>query len=327
LLNDPDSYVVTDSTFANADNLPDSFLEDLRNKYEGTRLGRQELNAEMLEDIPGALWQREWIDSTRITNSTPDEVAKRCVRIVVSIDPAITSGEDSDLTGIIAGGIDEVGHGYVLADETCRETPNVWAARAIALLKRFRGDLIVGETNNGGDMIESTLRNVDENVPYRKITASRGKYVRAEPIAAIYEQHRIHHVGTFDDLEDECCMFTVDNVAQNSPNRVDATVWCMSELFDSPMTFGALSVLSAEVNKSPEQRRAEELDMRKVRTSSLQKPVTGKETLSCPECNSKSTHTAGSMKHCSVCGLSWVGEPLMGLGGSKPRYDLLMKGR
>ena len=327
LCKDPDTRVTTGSTYDNAKNLPKSFIDSILAKYEGTRLGEQELYAKLLDDVPGALWKRAWIENCRILGETPEQVALRCARVVVAIDPAITSGENADSTGIVAMGIDERGHGYVLADWTCRESPRDWAAKAIALLERFKGDLIVGETNNGGDMVESTIRMVNENTPFRKVTATRGKFVRAEPIAALSEQGRIHFVGNFPDLEDQMCTFTPDNIAANSPDNCDSMVWAATELFDSPMTFGALSVLSAEVNKSPEQRMAEDLEMRKVRTSSLQKPVVGKETLSCSECGSKSIHVAGSMRHCSVCGFAWVGDALVGLGGSKPRYDLLAKGR
>ena len=155
-------------------------------------------------------------------------------RIVVAIDPAVTAGEDSDETGIVICGRGVDGHGYVLRDLSCRLSPEGWARRAIGGYREFHADRIVAEVNNGGDMVESTVRMVDANVSFRKLHASRGKVVRAEPIAALYEQGKVHHVGSFDQLEDQMCLFTADNVAGNSPDRVDALVWALTELFGGP---------------------------------------------------------------------------------------------
>ena len=217
------TVVTSGSTYENRENLARPFLEQIITKYEGTRLGRQELNGELLDDIPGALWTRAAIDALRVKEHP---VLRR---IVVAIDPAVTSGEDSDETGIVAVGKADDGQIYVLADETCRESPLGWASRAIDLFRRLKADRIVAEVNNGGDLVEATLRQVDRFVPYTAVHASRGKRSRAEPIAALYEQGKAHHVGAFDALEDQMCMFTPDGF-DGSPDHVDALVWGATEL-------------------------------------------------------------------------------------------------
>jgi predicted phage terminase large subunit-like protein len=220
---DKSTAITTGSTYENRANLARPFLEQIVTKYEGTRLGRQELEGELLEDIPGALWQRSQIDKLRVAE------APTLKRVVVAIDPAVTSGEDSDETGIVAIGKAEDGQLYVLEDATCRESPAVWARRAVELYKRLKADRIVAEVNNGGDLVEATIRTVDKHVPYTAVHASRGKRSRAEPIAALYEQGKVHHVGTFDALEDQMCMFTPDGY-DGSPDHVDALVWGATEL-------------------------------------------------------------------------------------------------
>jgi phage terminase large subunit-like protein len=234
-----DVVVTRGSTFANAANLAGPFLDAIRKRYEGTRLGRQELNAELLSDTPGALWQLTWLDAARV------EKAPDLERVVVAIDPAVTSGEDADETGIIAAGI--VGdHAYVLEDASGRYQPHEWAQKAINLYRKHSADRIVAEVNNGGAMVESTIRMVDPNVSYRAVHASRGKVVRAEPVSALYEQSRVHHVGTFALLEDQLCSFTSDfdrGRAGYSPDRLDALVWALTELMVSgaqpvPAVFG-----------------------------------------------------------------------------------------
>ncbi len=191
----------------------------------------------MLSDTPGALWQQDWLDRDRV------ERAPELKRIVISIDPAVTSGEDADETGIIVAGIDADRHGYVLEDLSGRYQPHEWAAVAIAAYRRHKADRIVAEVNNGGAMIEGTLRMVDSTVSYRGVHASRGKAIRAEPISALYEKRMIHHVGTFEKLEDQLCSFTSDfDRARSgySPDRLDALVWCFTELLVTgmaPMNF------------------------------------------------------------------------------------------
>jgi predicted phage terminase large subunit-like protein len=221
------------STFENSDNLAPPFLEAIRRKYENTRLGRQELHAEILSDVPGSLWQLQWIDDARVKALPWDGLQ----RVVVAIDPATTSGEDSDETGIICAGVDHVGDGYILDDASGRWQPGEWAAKAIDLYRRHQADRIVGETNNGGDMIENVLRSIDSTIAYKGIHASRGKVTRAEPISTFYEQHRVHHLGSFPILEDQMCAFTRDHSRAStgySPDRADALVYALTELMLTP---------------------------------------------------------------------------------------------
>ena len=236
LIADPTTVITRGSTYDNRANLAPAFLQQIVRKYEGTRLGRQELNAEILDDVPGALWSRALIEETRwpVHRNIP-----ALVRIVVAIDPAASTGEDSDETGIIVAGKDANGHGYVLADQSGRYPPTEWARAAIALYRQHKADRIVAEVNNGGDMVEATIRMVDPNVSYAKVHASRGKVIRAEPVAALYEQRRIHHVGAFPTLEDQQCAFTTDfdrKAAGFSPDRVDALVWAFADLLVEQMS-------------------------------------------------------------------------------------------
>ena len=255
LLADPTTVVVRGSTYANRDNLAPAFLQQIISKYEGTRLGRQELDAEVLDDVPGALWNRARLEELRwpAYRSVPE-----LVRIVVAIDPAVTSGEDSDETGIIVAGKDAEGHGYVLDDSSGRYTPIEWANTAIGLYRKHKADRIVAEVNNGGDMVEATLRMVDKNISFKAVHASRGKVMRAEPVAALYEQGRMHHVGTFPTLEDQMCAFTIDldRVALGySPDRVDALVWAFSDLLVAPMPGEGIFELYRQQAKREAQQR------------------------------------------------------------------------
>ena len=176
-------------------------------RYEGTRIGRQELLAELLEDVPGALWTRKNIDANRIKpdagGSYPIQWDK-IERIVVAIDPAVTNKATSDETGIVVCALTLSHHVLVLADRSKRSSANDWARTAVDAYRYFRADRIIGEANNGGDLIESVLRNVDPSIPYKSVWASRGKVIRAEPVASIYEQNRAHHAGPgLEQLEDE----------------------------------------------------------------------------------------------------------------------------
>ena len=228
--------IVRGSTFENAANLAETALTELRLRYEGTRLGRQELYGEIIDDIDGALWTRAIIDQNRETEQPP------LVRVVVAIDPAVTSGEGSDETGIVVAGISGDGHYYVLEDLTTRTSPDGWARIAVDAFHRHKADRIIGETNNGGDMIELLLRQVDPSISYHKVTATRGKIVRAEPIAALYEQARAHHIGQFPQLEDQMCNYTLDS--KQSPDRMDAMVWAMTELMTSQTAMMGLAALA-----------------------------------------------------------------------------------
>jgi predicted phage terminase large subunit-like protein len=235
-----DVVVTRGSTYENRANLAPGFFDQVIRKYEGTRLGRQELNAELLDDTPGALWSHGIIDAAR------QAAAPNLTRIVVAIDPAATSGEDADETGIVVVGKDNQGHGYVLADASGKYQPIEWAKIAIAAYRAHRADRIVAETNNGGEMVAATLRMVDPNVPFTAVHASRGKVTRAEPVSALYEQGRMHHIGTFPQLEDQMTNFTSDfdrNAAGYSPDRVDSLVWGCTELLVEPMKgFGIYEV-------------------------------------------------------------------------------------
>jgi len=227
LIADPKVVVSRGTTAENRANLAPAFLDQIVRRYQGTRLGRQELDAEILDDMPGGLWRRETIEATRM-NALPE-----LSRVVVAIDPAVSASEKADETGIIAVGRDGNGHGYVLADASGRYAPAQWARLAIAVYSTHQADRIVAEINNGGEMVESTLRMIDPNVPFSAVRAARGKVARAEPVAALYEQGRIHHIGAFPLLEDQMCAFTSDfdrNAAGYSPDRVDALVWAVTEL-------------------------------------------------------------------------------------------------
>jgi phage terminase large subunit-like protein len=232
LLADPKVVVTRGRTIENRKHLAPAFLAQIVRRYEGTRLGRQELDGEILDDMPGALWNHALIDAARVS------AAPELTRIVVAIDPAVSSGEHSDETGIIVAGKTGEGHGYVLADLSGHHRPAEWAKAAITACHTHGADRIVAEVNNGGEMVEATLRMIDPNVPYAAVHAARGKVARAEPVATLYEQGRIHHLGALPQLEDQMCAFSSDfdrDSAGYSPDRVDALVWALSELFVEPM--------------------------------------------------------------------------------------------
>jgi len=219
-----DVVITRGSTFQNSANLAPGFLNQIVGRYEGTRLGRQELYAELLLDTPGALWNLEQLDQCRRESLPPLQ------RVVVAIDPAASSHEGSDETGIIVAGKDGHGYGWVLADLSGRFAPADWAKVAIGAYHSHCADRIVAEVNNGGEMVEATLRMIDPNIPYSAMHASRGKVTRAEPVSALYEQGKVHHVGTFPVLEDQMVTFTADRAGDTPDDRVDALVWALSEL-------------------------------------------------------------------------------------------------
>lgn len=230
LMNDPACHVTHGSTRENFENLASTFISIITKKYEGTRLGRQELEGEVLDDNPNALFKREDIEKARI----PPQALPSLKRVVVGVDPSVTSKEDSDLAGIVCMGMtvhaDGREHGYVLDDESLIATPRGWARKAVDLYHRRSADRLVAEVNNGGDMVEETIRAVDENISYEAVRASRGKAIRAEPISALYEQGRIHHVGCLAKLEDEMCSYD-PLTSEKSPDRMDALVWAAAALF------------------------------------------------------------------------------------------------
>ena len=222
--------VTRGSTFDNAANLADDFLAELKAKYEGTRLGRQELEAEILTDKPGALWTYTRLEECR--RAERPEILKR---VVVAVDPPVTSGEDADECGIVCAAVGPDGHAYVLDDWSERGlSPKQWADKATRLYVEQQADCIVAEANQGGEMITQIFRDIDSSIPVRLTwTGSRGKVTRAEPVSNLYEQGRVHHVGFFKALEDQMCEFTPDfdrKTAGYSPDRVDALVWAISYL-------------------------------------------------------------------------------------------------
>lgn len=214
------------STHENRVNLAESFLQEIVGRFEGTRLGRQELNAEVLDDVPGALWTRAMLDGTRV-KAAPD-----MVRVVVAVDPSGTKGDGGgDDIGIVVAGKGVDGRCYVIADRSCNLSPDGWGRRAVAAYSEFRADRIVAERNFGGAMVEHVIRSIDRSVSYREVTASRGKIARAEPVAALYEQGRVSHVGAFAQLEDQLCQMTGSGfIGEGSPDRADAAVWAITEL-------------------------------------------------------------------------------------------------
>lgn len=229
LVKDPHCHVTRGSTYDNKQNLAPSFFSQIIKKYEGTRRGRQELLAELLEDTPGALWQRKNIDEHRI----PIEDLPVMTRIVVAVDPAISSEDESNETGIVVAGICENKRGYVLAEESGIFTPDEWGKRVASLFHTWDADRIIAEKNQGGEMVEHVIKSALSNAPVKLVHASRGKVTRAEPTSALYEQGRISHVGVFVDLEDQMVAFTsdFDRKAQGySPDKVDALVWAFTDL-------------------------------------------------------------------------------------------------
>jgi len=210
------------STLENRSNLASPFIDYIYKKYSGTRLGRQELEGEILMDTPGALWTYQNLDQNRVSK------APILKQIVIAIDPAITADEDSNETGIIVSGIDELDHGFVLEDASGIYHPNEWATEAIKLYEKYKASYIIAEVNQGGDLVTNNIQQVAKSlgksfIPCKKVHASKGKFTRAEPVAALYEQHRISHVGVFPELEDSMCTFLQGD--KLSPDRMDALVW------------------------------------------------------------------------------------------------------
>lgn len=230
-----DFVVTRGSTTANVANLAPSFFQQVISRYEGTRLGRQELDGEIVDEIEGALWTRAILEKQRLE---PNHNLPELRRIVVAVDPSgkREAGDKRDDIGIAVVGRGDDHKAYVLADWTCNLSPAGWASRVMQAYVRYQADLIVAEANFGGAMVESIIQTVDENAPVKMVTASRGKVVRAEPVAALYEQGKVFHVGAQKKLEDELCNFTpLGYIGEGSPNRADALVWALTELMiESP---------------------------------------------------------------------------------------------
>jgi phage terminase large subunit-like protein len=226
LLDDPDCADVVGSTYENFQNLSPTFIKRVLKKYEGTRLGLQELHGVLLEDVPGALFRQDMFERTRVR-----EAPSEFVRVGVAVDPSVTANRESNETGIIVGGITEDEHVYIWQDASIKASPKRWAQRAVAAYRLSAADIMVAEVNNGGDMVESTIHTVDSTINVKKIRASRGKYTRAEPVAALYEKGMVHHVGTLSDLETQSCNWVP---GEDSPDRMDAMVWLVTELALGP---------------------------------------------------------------------------------------------
>ncbi len=226
LLDDPSVRVTRARTADNAQNLAPSFLAQVTARYGGTRLGRQELDGELIEDRADALWKREAIEASRVAAAPPLR------RIAVAVDPPASSGKRGGACGIVAAGLDAGGLGYVVADESvCGVEPEAWAAKAVALYRKLQADALVAEVNQGGEMVAAVLRVVDPGVPVTTVRASRGKYARAEPVSALYAQGRVRHVGAYPALEDEMCDFSPAGLTSGrSPDRLDALVWALTHL-------------------------------------------------------------------------------------------------
>lgn len=242
LLKDPGCIVTRGSTFDNAQNLSKTFIEAVKARYEGTRLGRQELYAELLDDVEGALWTHDMIDKSR--RPAPGELT----RIVVAVDPSGSAKRTADEAGIVVAGIGPCNclgrqdvHGFVLEDLTGRFSPRDMGQRAIDSYHKWQASRLVAEDNFGGVMIRDLMALIDPRVAYKSVHASRGKIVRAEPVSALYEQGRVHHVGMFPELEDELCSYA-PLVSTESPGRLDALVWALTDLMlgESNASFGAL---------------------------------------------------------------------------------------
>jgi phage terminase large subunit-like protein len=241
----PDVVVTRESTYANLANLAPTVSREILSMYEGTRLGRQELHGEILDDAPGAMWRRQQLEDYRLAIPI-----SQMDRIVVGVDPAVTSGEESHETGIVVvgrvnrdcpcGHLPDLPHGFILEDATIKAPPNGWARAAVTAYDKYEGDRIVGEVNNGGDLVETVVRTVSPSVSYKSVHATRGKKKRAEPVASLYEQGRMHHAGAFPDLEDQQCTWEPgedegdSDVGGFSPDRVDAMVWAVTDLMLGP---------------------------------------------------------------------------------------------
>ncbi len=226
----PDTVITRGSTYDNASNLSPAFLATVKARYEGTRLGRQELHAELLEDIEGALWNHATIDRARRTH------VPELQRIVVAVDPSGSAKRTADEAGIVVAGAGECSclgrkelHAFVLEDLTGRYSPQDMGRKAVDAYHRYRAHRLVAEDNFGGKIVEDLVSLIDNKVAYKAVHASRGKLVRAEPVAALYEQSRVHHIGMFKELENEMSSYA-PLVSTESPGRMDALVWALTDL-------------------------------------------------------------------------------------------------
>jgi phage terminase large subunit-like protein len=239
LLADSGAVVSRAATHANKSNLAPGFIAEMERRYLGSALGRQELLGELVDERTGSLWRRDWIDEHR-SQAAPD-----LARVVVAIDPPVTATANSDSCGIVVAARGGDGRCYVLADRTIQgREPHVWARAALAAFHDFDADCLVAEVNQGGDMVVSILQQIEPNAVVRKVRATRGKWLRAEPVAALYAEGRVSHAGSFDRLEDQMCTFGADGLSgRRSPDRLDALVWAVTELMLEPAASPAIRQL------------------------------------------------------------------------------------
>lgn len=248
-----DTAITKGNTRENLVNLAPPFVKAVIEKYEGTRIGRQELNAEILDDVPGALWSRPMIDECRIrpVDSQTPIALPHFERVVVAVDPAKEVGEAAAETGIMVVGKDSNGHGYLLEDLSLNGSPEEWGRAAVLALDEWAADMVIYEANQGGEMVAAVLRaaaramkedgmRTADFVPVKAVHATRGKYVRAEPVSQLYEQKKVHHVGYFPELEDQLCEYTPDGSMGYSPDRMDALVWGITELMVGSIAYEGL---------------------------------------------------------------------------------------
>jgi len=226
IMQDDATAISRSRTRDNANNLAPAFLAEMQRRYGDTPIGRQELEGEIVEERMTGLWKRAWLDQGRLL-ARPE-----LLRIVVAVDPPVTSTAGSDSCGIIVAGRGVDGRGYVIGDRTIQgRDPATWAKAAVAAYHDYQADTIVVETNQGGDLVVQTFKSIDAGVPVKKVHASRGKYTRAEPVSALYNEGRVAHVGEFGELERQMCDFAADGLANGkSPDRLDALVWALTEL-------------------------------------------------------------------------------------------------
>lgn len=229
IIKNPRSVITSGTTYENSANLAPTFLTAIASSYEGTRMGRQELYAEILDEASGALWTRDVLAQCEVDIEDKVEFANTLARVVVSIDPAITSNAESDMTGIVVAGIDFNGCSFILEDATERLTPEGWAYKAVSLYEKYGADRIVAEVNQGGDMVRDTIHAVNDTVPVRMVRASRGKYARAEPVSALYERDKVRHARGLDELENQMVQWEPLG-SIGSPDRLDTLVWAITDL-------------------------------------------------------------------------------------------------
>jgi phage terminase large subunit-like protein len=229
IIKKPSTVMVRGSSYENIDNLSPRFIEDVIRAYEDTTIGQQEIHAVLMGSDPRALWNRDMI--SRLRGALPP-----LKRIVVAVDPAVSAEEDSNETGIIVAGIGECrckgepeDHGFILDDLSGKMAPKAWASMAVRGYDNHEADRVVAEVNQGGDLVETTLRAIEADVSYRAVRAAKGKRTRAEPIAALYEKGKVHHVGVFRELEDQLVNWVPG--LGDSPDRLDALVWGLTDLF------------------------------------------------------------------------------------------------